>query len=127
VKLGEIGSFDCVFELIASSCIECEGLECLVEVNGGGWGCIYSPQPLPSCCSVSADHARSAPLVWTVRPCTSTAKIATVSSNGYINDYYALNASSDVRYRRGRSGRAPQTVREDAYNSFYRTRHLRVY
>jgi hypothetical protein len=40
---------------------------------------------------------RSAPLVRTVRPCTSTAKIATVSSNGYINGYKAFNASSDVR------------------------------
>jgi hypothetical protein len=30
-------------EWIASSCIECEGFECLGEVNGGGWGCIYSP------------------------------------------------------------------------------------
>jgi hypothetical protein len=81
-------------------------------VNGGGWGCIYSPQPLPSRCSLSIDRGRSAPLV---RPCTSTAEIATVSSNGYINGYYALNALSDVRYRsRGRSGRAPQTVREDA-------------
>jgi hypothetical protein len=48
VELGEIESFDCVLEWIASSCIECEGLECLGEVNGGGWGCIYSPQPLPS-------------------------------------------------------------------------------
>ena len=28
---------------IASSCIECEGLECLGVVNGGGSGCIYSP------------------------------------------------------------------------------------
>jgi hypothetical protein len=85
VKLGEIRSFDCVFEWIVSSCIECEGLECLGEVNGGGWGCIYSPQPLPSRCSLSADRGRSAPLVRTVRPCTSTAKITTVSSNGYIN------------------------------------------
>jgi hypothetical protein len=50
VELGEIGSFDCVFEWIASSCIECEGLECLDVMNGGGWGCIYSPQPLPSPC-----------------------------------------------------------------------------
>jgi hypothetical protein len=31
-------------------------------------------------------------------PCTSTAEIATVSSNDYINGYYALNTSSDVRY-----------------------------
>jgi hypothetical protein len=100
----------------------------LGEVNGGGWGCIYSPQPLPSRCSLSAHRGRSTPLVWTVRPCTSTTEIATVSSNGYINGYFALNVSSDVWYRsRGRSGRAPRTVREDAYNSFYRTRHFRVF
>jgi hypothetical protein len=67
------------------------------EMNGGGWGCIYSHQPLPSRCSNSADRGRSVPLVRTVRPCTSTAEITTVSSNGYINDYNALNASSDVR------------------------------
>jgi hypothetical protein len=41
----------------------------------------------------SADRGRSAPLVQTVRPCTSTAEIATVSSNGYS----AFNASSYVR------------------------------
>jgi hypothetical protein len=36
--------------------------------------------------------------------------------------------SSDVRYdSRGRSSRAPRTVHEDAYNSFYRTRHVRVF
>jgi hypothetical protein len=28
---------------------------------------------------------------------------------------------------RGRSGRAPRTVREDAKNTFYRTRNLRVF
>jgi hypothetical protein len=61
VKLGELGSLDYVLEWIASSCIECERLECLGEVNGGGWGCIYSPQPLPSRCSLSADRGRSAP------------------------------------------------------------------
>jgi hypothetical protein len=65
----------------------------LDDVNGGDWGCIYSLQPLPSRCSNSADHGRSAPLVRTVRPCTSTAEIATVSSNGYR----AFNASSDDR------------------------------
>jgi hypothetical protein len=128
VDLGEIGSFDCFFEWIASSCIECEGLECLGVMNGGGWGCIYSPQPLPRRCSLSADRGQSAPLVRTVRPCTSTATIATVSSNDYINGYYALNVLSDVRYRsRGRSGHAPRTVREDPYNSFYRNCHLRVF
>jgi hypothetical protein len=66
-------------------------------VKGGGWGCIYSLQPLPSHCPHSVDREWSAPLVRTVRPCTSTAEIATVSSNGYINDYRAFNMSSDVR------------------------------
>jgi hypothetical protein len=97
MELGEIGGFDCILEWIACSCIECRGLECLGEVNGGGWGCIYSHQPLPSRCSNSANRGRSAPLVRTVRPCTSTTEIATVSSNSYINGYNALNASSDVR------------------------------
>jgi hypothetical protein len=69
----------------------------LDEVNGGGWGCIYSLQPLPSRCSFSADCGRSAPLVRTVRACTSTVEIATVSSNSYINDYSPFNVSLDVR------------------------------
>jgi hypothetical protein len=30
-------------------------------------------------------------------PCTSTAEIATVSNNDYINSYSEFNASSDVR------------------------------
>jgi hypothetical protein len=37
-------------------------------VNGGGWGCIYNHQPLPSRCSFSTNRGRSAPLVRTVRP-----------------------------------------------------------
>jgi hypothetical protein len=66
-------------------------------VKGGGWGCIYSLQPLPSHCPLSVDRERSAPLVWTVRPCTSMVEIAMVNSNGYINDYRAFNMLSDVR------------------------------
>jgi hypothetical protein len=31
------------------------------------------------------------------------------------------------RASRGRSGRAPRMVREAPYNSFFRTRHLRVF
>jgi hypothetical protein len=104
-RLGDFPkSFDCVFEWITRSCIECRGLECLGQVNGGGWGCIYSPQPLPSRCSISANRGRSAPLVRMVRLYTSMDEIPTVGSNGYINSYYALNVSSDVRYgSRGRS------------------------
>jgi hypothetical protein len=72
MELGEIGSFECVLEWIASSCIECLWVECLLVFNGGGWGCIYSLQPQPSRCSLYVDRGRSAPLVRTVRPCTST-------------------------------------------------------
>jgi hypothetical protein len=37
------------------------------------------------------------PLVWTIRPSTSTAEIATVSSNGYINgiEYLMRRQMSD--------------------------------
>jgi hypothetical protein len=31
-------------------------------LNGGGWSCIYSLQPLPSRCSFSTDRGRPAPL-----------------------------------------------------------------
>jgi hypothetical protein len=37
-------------------------------VNGGGWGCIYSLQPLPSRCFISANRGRFVPLVRMVRP-----------------------------------------------------------
>jgi hypothetical protein len=40
----------------------------------------------------------------------------------------ALNVLSYVRHSsRRRSSRAPRTVRDDATNAFYRTRHLRVF
>jgi hypothetical protein len=56
-------------------------------VNGGGWGCIYNYQPLLGHCPFPANRGRSALLVRTIRPCTSTTEIPMVSSNGYINDY----------------------------------------
>jgi hypothetical protein len=97
-------------------------------LHGGGWDCIYSHQPLPSRCLLSAYRGRSEPLVRTIRPCTSTTEIATVNSNDYINSYSALNVSSDFRYSsHERSGCAPRIVREDVKNVFYRTRHLRVF
>jgi hypothetical protein len=66
--LEEIGSFECVLEWIASSCIECVWVEGLDVLNGGGWGCIYSHQSLPSRCLLPVNRAWSAPLVWTVCP-----------------------------------------------------------
>jgi hypothetical protein len=46
---------------------------------------------LPSRCPLSANRRQSALLVRTVRPCTSTIEIATVSSNDYINIYKCIN------------------------------------
>jgi hypothetical protein len=46
VALEEIGSFECVLELILCSYIECVRVEGLDVLNGGGWGCIYSPNPI---------------------------------------------------------------------------------
>jgi hypothetical protein len=50
MALEEIGSFECVLELILCSCIECVRVEGLDVLNGGGWGCIYSPHHNYSCC-----------------------------------------------------------------------------
>jgi hypothetical protein len=61
VELGEIESFECVLEWIASSYIECVWVECLDLLNEGGWGYIYSLQPLSSCCSFSVNRERSTP------------------------------------------------------------------
>jgi hypothetical protein len=88
--LERFGSFECVLEWIVCSCIECVWVECLGVLNGGGWGWIYSHQPLPSRCLLSANRGRSPSLVRTVRPCTSTAEITMVMSNSYINDYKCI-------------------------------------
>jgi hypothetical protein len=105
-----------------------EGWNAWGEVNGGGWGCIYSHQPLPSRYSILLSADGPARQVRTVRPCRSTAEKATVSSNGYINGYIAFNASSDVRQTQSRTVRSctPDGPR-GRYNSFFRTRHLRVF
>jgi hypothetical protein len=74
--------------------------------HGGGWGCIYSHQPLPSRWAIllSADGPPS----WCGRsaPVDQRLKNATVSSNGYINGYIAFNASSDVRQSQSRTVRS---------------------
>jgi hypothetical protein len=104
------------------------GCDSLDVFNGGFLGRIYSHQLLPSRCPFSTNHGRSAPLVRMVCPCTSTAEIATVSSNGYINGYSAFNVSLDVKHSsREQFDRTPWTVREDAKNAFYQTHHLWVF
>jgi hypothetical protein len=71
---------------------------------------------------LSANCGRSARLVRTVRPCRSTAENGTVSSNSYINGYmpilHSMRHQMSDKASRGRSGRAPRTVREDAIIHF---------
>jgi hypothetical protein len=87
----------------------------------------YSHQPFPSRCPLSVNRERSTLLVRTVRPCTSTAEVAMVNSNGYINGYKCIKCIVKCQINsHGWSGRAPWTVREDAKNQFYWTHHLRV-
>jgi hypothetical protein len=97
-------------------------------LNGGGWGCIYSHQPLPSRCSIllSADgprarSGRSAPVDQRLEMQRSA---VTAISTAIL---HLMRRQMSDRASRGRSGRAPQTVREAPYNSFLRTRHLRVF
>jgi hypothetical protein len=89
-------------------------------VNGGGWGCIYSHQPLPSRCSNSADHGRSAPLVCMVRRPAhqrlKTQRSAVMAISTAILRLMCCQMSD--KGSRGWSGRAPRTVREDAIIHF---------
>jgi hypothetical protein len=48
-------------------------------MNGGSWGCIYSHQPLPSRCLLSTNRCM--------------VEIATVNSNGCINDYKCIKCA----------------------------------
>jgi hypothetical protein len=41
--------------------------------------------------------------------------------------YHLMRCQMSDKGSRGRSGRAPWTVREDAKNTFYQIRHLRVF
>jgi hypothetical protein len=83
-------------------------------VNGGGWGCIYSHQPLPSCCSIllTADG----PLAWSGRSVPVDQRLKTQRS--------AVTAISTAILHLMRSqmsdkaSRAPRTVREAAIIHF---------
>jgi hypothetical protein len=65
-------SVDGVKSLVLAMNVSCGSLGAF---NGGGWGCIYNPQPQHSCCQSSATRGRSVPLGQTARPCTSTTEI----------------------------------------------------
>ena len=88
-------------------------------LNGGGWGCIYSHQPLPSRCSIllSADgprarSGRSAPVDQRLKMQQSA---VTAISTAIL---HLMRRQMSDKASRGRSGRAPRTVREDAIIHF---------
>jgi alkylhydroperoxidase family enzyme len=80
-------------------------------LNGGGWGCIYSHQPLPSHCSIllSADgprarSGRSAPVDQRLK----------MQWSAVTAILHLMRRQMSDRPSRGRSGRVPRTVREAA-------------
>jgi hypothetical protein len=94
-------------------------LECLGEVNGGGWGCIYSHQPLPSRCSIlpTADgppswSGRSAPVDQRLK--TQRSAVTAISTA----ILHLMRRQMSDKVSRGWSGRAPRTVRADAIIHF---------
>jgi hypothetical protein len=88
-------------------------------VNGGGWGCIYSHQPLPSRCSFLS--TADGPRPWSGRsvPADQRLKmqrsaVTTISTT----ILHLMHRQMSDKASRGRSGRAPRTVREDAIIHF---------
>jgi hypothetical protein len=85
------------------------------EVNGGGWGCIYSHQPLPSRCSIlpTADG----PPAWTGRSAPADQRLKTQRSAATAISMailHLMRCQMSDKASRERSGRAPWMVREDA-------------
>jgi alkylhydroperoxidase family enzyme len=83
----------------------------LVVLNGGSWGCIHSHQPLPSRYSIllSADglparSGRSAPVDQRLK----------MQRSAVTTILHLMRRQMSDRPSRGRSGRAPRTVREPA-------------
>ena len=88
-------------------------------MNGGGWGCIYSHQPLPSRCSflptadgLPAWSGRSAPVDQRLKMQRSA---VTAISTAIL---HLMRRQMSDKASRGRSGRAPRTVREAAIIHF---------
>jgi hypothetical protein len=88
-------------------------------VNGGGWGCIYSHQPLSSRCSIlpTADgppawSRQSAPVDQRLK----TQRSAVMAISTAI--LHLMRRQMSDKASRGRSGRAPRTVREDTIIHF---------
>jgi hypothetical protein len=119
VELGEIGSFDCVLEWIASSCIECERLECLGELNGGGWVVFIATNHflviapiLPTANGSRPWSGRSAPAHQQLK--TQRSAVMTISTA----ILHLMRRQMSDKGSRGWSGRAPRTFRENAIIHF---------
>jgi hypothetical protein len=88
-------------------------------VNGGGWGCIYSHQPLPSRCSFL--RTADGPLFWSGRSAPADQRLKTQRSAVTAIStaiLHLMRRQMSDKASRGRSGRAPRTVREDAIIHF---------
>ena len=89
------------------------------QVNGGGWGCIYSHQPLPSRYSIllSADgpSARSGRSASVDQRLKMQRSAVTAISTAIL---HLMRRQMSDKACRGRSGRAPRTVREAAIIHF---------
>jgi hypothetical protein len=88
-------------------------------VNGSGWGCIYSHQPLPSRCSFlpTADGPRP----WSGRFAPADQRLKTQRSAVTAistTTLHLMRCRMSDKGSRGRSGRAPRTVRKDAIIHF---------
>ena len=89
------------------------------QVNGGGWGCIYSHQPLPSRCSIlpTADgppawSGRSAPVDQRLK--TQRSAVTAISTA----ILHLMRRQMSDKASRGRSARLARTVREAAIIHF---------
>jgi hypothetical protein len=92
----------------------------LVEVNGGGWGCIYSHQPLPSRCSILL--SANGPPAWSGRSAPVDQRLKTQRSAVTAIStaiLHLMRRQMSDKASRGRSDRAPWTVREDAIIHFF--------
>jgi hypothetical protein len=88
-------------------------------VNGGGWDCIYSHQPLPSRCPFlpTADGPRP----WSRRSAPPDQRLKTQRSAVMAIStaiLHLMRRQMSDKGSRGRFGRAPRTVREDAIIHF---------
>jgi hypothetical protein len=84
-------------------------------LNGGGWGCIYSHQSLPSRCPFlpTADGPRP----WSGRSAPADQRLKTQRS-AVTAILHLMRCQMSDKGSRGRSGHAPRTVHEDAIIHF---------